>query len=621
MHLRQLAITNFRSISNLDLSFTSGANLIVGPNAVGKTTVLEAIRLAKAALAPRTQQETRNVLISLGVVSPALPQGFNYTAIASDISKPITINCTFELTKDEIYRLPGLTEQLARQVVGAQFGISADNGPFAFIQLFSTPQGQASLNTARQEVIKGIAAIASSKECKLHLSISPDAGLQGTDGFSQLLYSTLENDLAPIHTRFSYFPADRALPPGEAQILLGSADAQQQMESHNSTPAQKYNRLKTSIFASFMEGPESRAKQELAFKSIFEKLLKEKSLQSFSINAHGQASILIQDHASGKVYDIDAMSSGEKGLILTFLIISRTLQHGGVILLDEPELHLNSAVCKDLLDFLLDEYLKPNDLQAIICTHSPEIMSSAMRRDECMVYHLRRGTQGSVIRKQDQPEAVQALKLLGTSEIEELLYEAVIFVEGDDDVELLESAFQETLSKFRFRPLGGRPEVEKHIVELQKLEKAGLKENVSYFIFDGDNKMSELVSTSKVVVKQWDKYCLENYLLDVDVLYDLVRREFTVRQWPKSVGEAAQFFQNVAYKQLMPSVIEETYNHFEFESLGLRGMDKKAMSFAAAASLLYSRIGYLQEQILPLDETGWSSLFVTQCESLHMKRQ
>src|SRR5256885_16106768 len=63
----------------------------------------------------------------------------------------------------------------------------------------------------------------------------------------------------------------------------------------------------------------------------------------------------------------------EKGLILTFLIIARAVEKRGLILLDEPELHLNQAVCKSLLGFLLDEYLVPKDIQAIICSHSPEI--------------------------------------------------------------------------------------------------------------------------------------------------------------------------------------------------------------------------------------------------------
>ena len=92
-------------------------------------------------------------------------------------------------------------------------------------------------------------------------------------------------------------------------------------------------------------------------------------MAGFGVNHYGQASILIKDKETGETFDIDAMSSGEKGLILTLLVIARSVESGGIILLDEPELHLNPAVTKLLLNFLVEEYLRPKDLQAIICSH------------------------------------------------------------------------------------------------------------------------------------------------------------------------------------------------------------------------------------------------------------
>ncbi|PYU37523.1 MAG: hypothetical protein DMG54_33460 [Acidobacteria bacterium] len=52
MHLASLEVRNFRSLKNLSMKFRSGVNLIVGPNAVGKTTVLEAI--------PRNPHSSKN---------------------------------------------------------------------------------------------------------------------------------------------------------------------------------------------------------------------------------------------------------------------------------------------------------------------------------------------------------------------------------------------------------------------------------------------------------------------------------------------------------------------------------------------------------------------------------
>src|SRR5450631_3629719 len=64
MHISHVAIRNLRALEDIDCEFSPRINVIVGPNAVGKTRILQALRLSKALLAPRTQQETQQVLVS-----------------------------------------------------------------------------------------------------------------------------------------------------------------------------------------------------------------------------------------------------------------------------------------------------------------------------------------------------------------------------------------------------------------------------------------------------------------------------------------------------------------------------------------------------------------------------
>ena len=86
MKLNTLAIRNFRGLENISITFDKSANVIVGPNAVGKTTVLEAIRSVKGTLSPRTLDETQHVFVTLGAVSPHNLQRLNYTVLARDPS-------------------------------------------------------------------------------------------------------------------------------------------------------------------------------------------------------------------------------------------------------------------------------------------------------------------------------------------------------------------------------------------------------------------------------------------------------------------------------------------------------------------------------------------------------
>ncbi|MEN6403983.1 MAG: AAA family ATPase, partial [Armatimonadia bacterium] len=53
MYLRRLALHNFRVYESLQLELTSGLTVFIGPNAAGKTSLLEAMYLLAATKSPR----------------------------------------------------------------------------------------------------------------------------------------------------------------------------------------------------------------------------------------------------------------------------------------------------------------------------------------------------------------------------------------------------------------------------------------------------------------------------------------------------------------------------------------------------------------------------------------
>ena len=116
------------------------------------------------------------------------------------------------------------------------------------------------------------------------------------------------------------------------------------------------------------------------FDYVLKKLLPGKELAGLSITPVGSLKVAIREAATGKVFDIDSMSSGEKGLILTFLLLRKSLGKGGIALVDEPELHLNPAVCKNIIPFLSESIVADGDLQIILCTDSADILGSAFDR-------------------------------------------------------------------------------------------------------------------------------------------------------------------------------------------------------------------------------------------------
>jgi hypothetical protein len=97
-----------------------------------------------------------------------------------------------------------------------------------------------------------------------------------------------------------------------------------------------------------------------------------------------------------------------------------------------------------------------------------------------------------------------------------------IFVEGEHDVEVLEAGFDKLVVRYNITQLGGRLNIENEIKTLQKAETKGEIDTLKCFIFDLDQAPTSLVSSRMVKVLQWKRRCLENYLIDEKIIYDLL---------------------------------------------------------------------------------------------------
>ncbi|MEX3930248.1 ATP-dependent endonuclease [Paraburkholderia phymatum] len=613
MHLQSLKVVNFRALKNIEIEFDNQVNVIVGPNAIGKSTILEAIRLVKAMLSPRTQNESNQALFALGAASPHIPNRLKMNAIAQDETQPVVISCRYKFTDEEVSWLRASTEQIATNVVQARMGQSFAS-PGALISFLSSPQGKNEIEKATNEIRGEWAAIdGAAQRLLLELTITPGVGPTSTGSqIGPVLLAALEARNPPGRTIFSYFPADRALPSGEQPVQLGAGDSGQQLESHNSQPQLKYARLKNTIFSAIVMSEQDREQLFSEFHRIFSGILKGRHIKGVGINELGLLSIMIEDE-TGRQFDLDSMSSGEKGLILTFLLVERTLVEGGLILLDEPELHLNPAVSKELLPFIVDQYATRKNLQLIICSHSPEILAGAFDRDECSLYSLTSGSMLTKVRRQDQDVIASALRKLGTSESEELLYKGIIFVEGPDDVLVLETGFGDMLRRLKLKDLGGRIEVERQIELLQSAEKDAPSTSMRYFIFDKDDAPSNLKSTETVKVLQWDRRCLENYLLDIDAITDLLMDPEIVKEPFASMGEVNQFLKSFAFNQLTERAAREVYASHEFGDVGMRPNDIKGKDTPGIASTLFARLIAMKDRLDAVSEDGWKPEFEKAC--------
>lgn len=615
MQLKRLYVENFRALEKIDVEFDTPVSVIIGPNAIGKTTILEAIRVAKALLAPRTQNESTQVLISLGAISPHMPQRMLSTALTNRSNLPLVVKCSYGISEEELSTLkavlPRLGVNLAQQNAGLAFAPPAQT-----VAYLSSPFGQQALEAANKAVGAEIARVEASKRLELNLTINFQTGqISGEFPIQQQMLSALDQGLAPSRSLFSYFPADRALPAGEQPVQLGTADTAGQLESYNSQPQLKYHRLKNTIFNAIITGDTGRSELEKQFQLIFEQILRGRKLGEIGVNPLGMLSIPIIDVESGAEFQIDGLSSGEKGLILTFMLIAQNVADQGVILLDEPELHLNPAVCRDLLQFLVDEYAEKRGIQAIICSHSAEILAGAFERASCALYHLRDGRTLAQVRYQDQGEIRDALRRLGSSESEALLYRGTVSVEGIHDVEILQVGFDDLFRRYRLKDRGGRGPVERDIRELQRAEAAGEDIGNHFFVFDFDRKPTSLMNSDRVRLMQLNRYCLENFLLDVDILTDLSRVAEFSDSPKRTPTDMRAVMKSLAMAQLDEHAARQVFQEMGLEKVGfdMDAVRQKGPDGVAAA--LGSEIDRMQQMFCELKDKGFDTDFVSRFNS------
>ncbi len=622
MHITKLRIQNFRGLADVEFQFDQPVNVIVGPNAIGKTTVLEAVRLTHALVMPRYFQESQQVLTSLGVMSPHahLANYVNVQGLARDASQEVRIRLELHLDENELSVLRESHEEIAIEQVRGQLGRNDDSGQLALTQYLSSDDGQERLASISSDVQSALDKASTPHRIRIDLSLHPTSGRIATgDPTGPTLVKILERRCKPSQALFTYFPADRAFPSGETNIQIGSAEANHQIQSHLGQAPNKYQRLKQTIVNSLLlSGLDTQPLQD-DFSRIFDTLLPGKKLDGLSVTPVGTLNVSIRDTATDNVFDIDSMSSGEKGLILTFILLWRTLAHGGIALIDEPELHLNPAVARRIVTFICDSVVPDASVQTIICTHSSEILGAAFDRSDCTIHHLRAPNDATRIYDRDNDEVFDALRRLGTTAADSLFAKGTVFVEGDDDSAILEEGFFEQLAGYRVTGLGGRREIEKQIRTLQAAEKAGELDRLHCFIFDLDRAPAAIQSTPFVRVLQWDRYCLENYLIEPRELYDELRERGVTDLGSR--GGFTQALRAAAQEQLNEQVARDAYDSLRIADHYARREDFELPTFEEIANSIAARMDATTDALEKLDTAVWRHDFVQECRKLFDARE
>src|SRR5262249_40887471 len=71
-------------------------------------------------------------------------------------------------------------------------------------------------------------------------------------------------------------------------------------------------------------------------------------------------------------HSIEKLSSGEKQMLLLIGFLAATMRRGGIVLIDEPDLHIHMVMVQQLLSSI-EAVVKERDGQLIVAAHSQEV--------------------------------------------------------------------------------------------------------------------------------------------------------------------------------------------------------------------------------------------------------
>jgi hypothetical protein len=234
---------------------------------------------------------------------------------------------------------------------------------------------------------------------------------------------------------------------------------------------------------------------------------------------------------NGREIDIDELSSGEKEVLLGYLRLRSNSPKNSIILLDEPELHLNPRLIRGLPHFYQKNLGQALDNQLFLVTHSDTLLREAVKDPEYVVYHMQPA-------HATEPNSNQAIPVSVASEVDRVVIDLVgdlpsysprskiVIVEGDSDSEfdvtLIKQLFPIFAERVNLISGGNKTGVKTLQILLNKAAEKGKLDARFYSIVDKDYDGPELVES--ISQYSWNVYHIENYLLEPRFIREVLKK-------------------------------------------------------------------------------------------------
>ena len=569
MRIVNLKVENFRAIDLIELMELKDMVVIAGPNGCGKSCVFDAVRLFKSVYGGYQPNEWHHWLSEFQIDVRNLHQ---MASLLKDPSRPSIIEAAIMLADDERQfienNLAQMLNDLAWKTVVPSLNTWGRSANALATELRSyQPQVEQQVNG----LLPVVRDLLNTRLLIGRLEISPN----GTptivpNALLELVFSSFHPKSIGV---IDYNGAHRNYAREQLGGINLSLDQEEERLRTTSlyNAGNKYSNIKSEMASEYV-------KQSLAEKSagsgasvgkthlltetlqeLFTTFFPGKTFLGPVPTSGGNLEFPVQI-SDGSTHDINDLSSGEKEILFGYLRLKNSAPKCSVILLDEPELHLNPALVRGLPQFYFKHLGKELENQIWLVSHSDALLREAIGRDGLQVFHMQHAAA-----VEDASNQMRQLRL--GEEAESIILEMVgnlatyrpggkvVFLEGEDsefDLHMVTRQFPSIENEINPVSGGNRVRVEMLHRVLEQSVKAGNIPVKIYSIVDKDTG-PEIVPThgsDRSHHYSWDVYHIENYLLDSKFIDEALENVGVSHSDLSSLGRIDECLKRIAGNQI-----------------------------------------------------------------------